>query len=108
MRHRIEVAVREALANAIEHGNSGDARRPVRVAAQVDGGVLEVTVVDDGAGFDPSAVPDPRAHEHRLAPRGRGLLLMRSLVDEVAFAPGRVVLRHRLAAPPTTQEAQQP
>ena len=81
----IQVALHEALVNAIVHGNDEDETRRVNVelAARADG--LAVRVRDEGRGFDPSRVPDPLAPESLCKPSGRGIFLMRMLMDEVAF-----------------------
>ncbi len=99
----IQIALHEALVNAIVHGNDEDETRRVNVelAAGADG--LDVRVRDEGPGFDPTRVPDPLAPENLSKPSGRGILLMRMLMDEVAFrrlADGgmEVTMRKRLSA----------
>jgi serine/threonine-protein kinase RsbW len=72
----IEVALEEALLNAIRHGNRGDPARKVRVAYGTADDILHVLVSDEGQGFDPAAVPDPTSPENRERPGGRGLLLI--------------------------------
>ena len=102
-RHWIGLAVREAVANAIKHGNGGDPRKQVEVEVRVDAGDVEVAVRDEGRGFDPTAVADPLAPENLLRPGGRGIFYMRSLMDEVKYRFGddggtEVVLRKRIKA----------
>lgn len=102
-REELELAVGEAVANAIVHGNGSQPRRRVRVDMVLDGGELTVDVADDGDGFDAAGVPDPRAPERLLKPGGRGLLLMSRAVDDVRCLPrvggGSLVrLRSRLDA----------
>jgi len=82
----IEVALREALLNAIIHGNRKDPHKHiyVTISCGVDGEVA-MTIRDEGAGFDSSSVPDPTAPEHRMSTHGRGIYLMRALMDEVSF-----------------------
>jgi anti-sigma regulatory factor (Ser/Thr protein kinase) len=81
---RIGLAVREALANAMIHGNHCDCHKKVDIAVGLnESGDLFVTVKDSGLGFDPSKLPDPTAAENLLADHGRGLFLMRQLMDEV-------------------------
>ena len=85
----LEIAVREALANAILHGNGG--HKTKRVFVRCYGGPrsgLLVLVRDQGPGFDPSHVPDPRHPERRHLHHGRGLLLMRELMDRVEYRRG--------------------
>lgn len=96
IRAEIEIAAREALANAVIHGNRRD--RSKRVFLRAYGGPsfgLAVFVRDEGAGFDPRAVPDPRDEDRLHLTHGRGLLLMSALLDDVAFRRGgrEVVLR---------------
>ena len=82
----IEIAVREALANAVIHGNCESAQERVHVTCRchVDGEVI-VTVRDEGQGFEITAVPDPTAPENQLFTHGRGIFLMKMLMDEVRF-----------------------
>lgn len=81
----LRVAVGEALSNAILYGNEEDPEKLVRVAAALRPGSAEVTVTDEGAGFDPRAILDPTRPENRERSHGRGLFLLRSLTDEVSF-----------------------
>jgi serine/threonine-protein kinase RsbW len=93
----LEIAVREALANAILHGNG--LHKAKRVFVRCYGGPhagLLVLVRDQGAGFDPSHVPDPRHPDRRHLHHGRGLLLMRELMDRVEYRRGgREVLLYK-------------
>ena len=81
----LRVAVGEALSNAILYGNQEDPKKLVRVAAALRPGSAEVTVTDEGPGFDPHAILDPTRPENRERSHGRGLFLLRSLTDEVRF-----------------------
>jgi serine/threonine-protein kinase RsbW len=72
----VEVALEEALLNAIRHGNRNDSARKVRVTYATANDSLYILVGDEGEGFDPSAVPDPAGPENRERPGGRGLLLI--------------------------------
>jgi serine/threonine-protein kinase RsbW len=83
----IELALHEALANAVIHGNSGSSGKPIYVTCRcyMDGEV-SITVRDEGRGFDSSsAVPDPTFRGHVLLTHGRGIYLMKVLMDEVCF-----------------------
>ncbi len=92
----IEVALREALLNAIFHGNGQDPGKTVFVAIRCStGGETSLTVGDEGEGFDPSAVPDPTAPENLMSTSGRGIYLMRALMDEVWFEEGGKVVQMR-------------
>lgn len=84
--HYVSVAIRESVVNAIKHGNRGDARKRVSVEFLLHPSALEVTVQDEGAGFDPGAVPSPLAEENLLKAHGRGIFFMRSFMDEVNYA----------------------
>ena len=81
----VQIAVREAVTNAIVHGNGNDESRRVRLQLAVSPTSLEVRVQDQGRGFDPGDVPDPRAPENLCRSCGRGILFMRSLMDDVRF-----------------------
>jgi len=84
--HYMSVAVRESVVNAIKHGNRGAEDKRVSIAFTLDAGHLEVSVRDEGAGFDPSAVPNPTAVENLLKVDGRGIFFMRSFMDDVSYA----------------------
>lgn len=80
-RDNIAVAAGEAVANAVEHG-AGCGGSGVQVELFLGARELLVEVRDRGPGFDPVSVPDPRDPDRLFAPRGRGLLFMKSLSDE--------------------------
>jgi len=80
----IKLALEEALVNAIKHGNQLDHTKTVRIVYHVGPDRFEVLVTDEGSGFDPDDVPDPTAPENLERPCGRGLLLMRHYMTEVA------------------------
>jgi serine/threonine-protein kinase RsbW len=84
-RANLALAIREAAANAMLHGNALEARKATRVSAGLGPDGLTVEVADQGAGFDVEAVPNPLAPENLLKPTGRGILLMRNFMDEVVF-----------------------
>ena len=92
----IEMAIREALANAVVHGNGENPGKQVQVECRcyMDGEV-SITVRDEGPGFDSSAVSDPTTPESRLVDHGRGIYLMRTLMDEVSFEESGVVVYMR-------------
>jgi serine/threonine-protein kinase RsbW len=85
----LALAVREATVNAMKHGHGFDASREVEVEFGTNGTGVKVVVRDEGPGFDPAALPDPTAPENLLRPCGRGLFLIRSLVDELKIAARR-------------------
>ncbi len=84
-RFTLRVVLCEALANAIVYGNRLDPAKRVDVEVELAGGALALHVRDEGDGFDPAAVPDPTGPEHVADEQGRGLFLIRQLVDEVRF-----------------------
>jgi len=88
--HYMSVAVRESVVNAIKHGNRGDEGKRVSIAIALEPGRLDVSVRDEGGGFDPEAVPNPTAVENLLKVDGRGIFFMRSFMDDVSysFPPG--------------------
>jgi len=85
----VELALREAVSNAILHGNRMDPRKLVHVRCCCEGakGVF-IVVRDQGAGFDPNTVPNPLAVENLEAEHGRGIHLMKLAMDEVSFKRG--------------------
>ncbi len=84
-RHWILMAVREAVANAIKHGNRQDMSKHVHLEMDVVADTLAISIRDEGEGFDPGAVVDPLAPENRLKTSGRGIFYMRTFMDEVRF-----------------------
>jgi serine/threonine-protein kinase RsbW len=88
--HWINLALHEAVVNAMEHGNKADASKPVTVEfvmIPADAPIeLVLTVRDCGDGFDPHDVPDPLARENLPKGSGRGLWFMRRLMDDVRIS----------------------
>lgn len=85
---RLGMAVREAAANAVTHGNAYSADKSVHFSVELHDERLVVRIRDEGEGFDPGAVPDPTSVENLLKASGRGLLMMRALVDDVDVING--------------------
>ena len=83
--HQVGTAIREAVANAIEHGNQSDCSKQVQVDFCLEGNEIVIEVTDEGVGFDPGKVPDPLEAENLLKPNGRGILLIREFMDEVEY-----------------------
>ena len=95
----IELAVREAIANAIVHGNQQDPRKRVYVKSRCTrDGEVSITVEDEGQGFKSDAVPDPTSPDNLLRTHGRGLYLIKTLMDEVDFQQGGSVVHMRKRA----------
>jgi serine/threonine-protein kinase RsbW len=111
-RHWIDVAVREAVANAIKHGNCQDPAKQVHVDLEMEGDSLVIRVADEGVGFDPQQLEDPLAPENLLKPNGRGIFYMKSFMDAIEYGvqPGggtTVTMRKRVAgaAAPSSSNA---
>ena len=103
--HSISLAVREAVANAIKHGNRENPEKRVEIDFGVDEGEVVIEVADQGAGFDPGLVGDPLTPGNLLRPNGRGIFFMHNFMDDIDFnfkpEGGTVVtLRKRLASAP--------
>jgi serine/threonine-protein kinase RsbW len=92
----IELAVHEALVNAVVHGNQEDVHKHVYVNCRctTDGEVL-ITVEDEGQGFKSDAVPDPTSPDNCLRTHGRGIYLIKTLMDEVDSEQGGSVVHMR-------------
>ena len=81
--YAIDLAVRESVANAVKHGNKFDTNKAVEITFAETGLGLEITVRDFGTGFSVDEIPDPTDRENLLKANGRGILFMRSFMDEV-------------------------
>lgn len=86
--HWIGVALREALANAIKHGNRQDPARRVMLTIGGPADDLEIVVGDEGEGFETSAIADPLAPENQMKTSGRGIFYMKTFMDDVTFSRG--------------------
>jgi len=90
----VELALREALSNAVVHGNEMNTEKLVHVQCHCERGKGAVIIVtDEGQGFDANAVPNPLAIRGLLAEHGRGIHLMKLAMDEVSFARGGTEVR---------------
>ncbi|MHC4068228.1 MAG: ATP-binding protein [Planctomycetota bacterium] len=81
----VHLALEEAFINAIKHGNKLDSSKTVQIDYVISPEKVEITMTDEGQGFNPRAVPDPRVGENIYKTEGRGLLLINSYMDEVNF-----------------------
>ena len=88
--HWIGMAVREAVANAIKHGNKLDLRKKVNATFQLHDHQLEIRISDEGSGFDPGAIGDPLNPQNLMKTSGRGIFYMKTFMDQVqySFLPG--------------------
>jgi serine/threonine-protein kinase RsbW len=80
-------ALREAVANAVRHGNQQDPGRVVKIAYEIVNSTVTIRVEDEGEGFDPEDIPDPTDPENLLRPSGRGIFYMRQFMNRVDFSP---------------------
>ena len=98
--NKLLIATTEAVNNGILHGNKRDPQKKVTLTCQANHSSLIVTVEDEGPGVNPDTLPDPLAEENLLRENGRGVFLMRSLMESVDFErfPGgsKVIMRMSL------------
>lgn len=89
--HWIGIAIREAVSNAIQHGNEMDPDKLVQIDFEVADDEIVIRVRDQGTGFDPDRVPNPLKVDNLLKPDGRGLLLIKEFMDSMdySFSPAR-------------------
>jgi serine/threonine-protein kinase RsbW len=97
---QIAMVSREAAVNAVLHGNKKDPKKQVKVRFTLTPESLSIQIADEGSGFNPADVPDPLSPEGLLRPSGRGIFLMRAIMDEVNFrelSPGAEItlVKHR-------------
>ncbi|HEX3357475.1 MAG TPA: ATP-binding protein [Tepidisphaeraceae bacterium] len=89
----VKISLEEALINAIKHGNKHDQNKKVRVQATVSPEETEITIEDEGPGFERKDVPDPTAEENLLKCSGRGILLIETYMDRVEYSKSGRCLR---------------
>jgi serine/threonine-protein kinase RsbW len=82
----IDMAVREAIANAVIHGNKLDETKLVEINVKSSLDSIEVSVHDQGQGFNPETISDPTKEENILKSSGRGIFFMRNFFDEVDWS----------------------
>jgi serine/threonine-protein kinase RsbW len=110
--HWIGIAVREAVANAIKHGNQNDPDKRVEIDFGIEGDTVVVRVTDEGEGFDPRTLPDPLSPDNLLRPNGRGIFFMRKFMDDIEYTFGPqggtvVTLRKKLSPAPDPEAGDQ-
>jgi serine/threonine-protein kinase RsbW len=91
----VELALREALANAIIHGNHENPGKHVYVSCRCEPSEISLAIKDEGRGFDIEKIADPTAPENQGSIHGRGIYLMKALMDEVRFEEDGVVVHMR-------------
>jgi serine/threonine-protein kinase RsbW len=96
----VQLAMEEALVNAIKHGNGWDVGKQLHVVCKMASNLVRIEIADEGAGFDPKTLPDPTDEEHIDLPRGRGVMLIRSFMTRVEYVDrgNRVVMEKVRAA----------
>lgn len=100
----VHLALEEALANAIEHGNRQDPTKHIRIRCSVSPEMVHLEIADEGCGFDPSLLPDPTHPAQIGSPKGRGIMLMRSFMSRVEFNDvGNCVLMEKYRSPSDRQ-----
>lgn len=85
MIRNMKLTITELITNAINHGNKEDLSKTVTVGHRIEPERISVSVLDEGVGFDPSAVPDPTLPENLTKDHGRGLYIVRQYIDEISF-----------------------
>jgi serine/threonine-protein kinase RsbW len=81
----IQLAIEEAIINAVEHGNQRNPLKTVTVEYSIAPDMFEISITDEGCGFRPEKVPDPREDENIHNVTGRGIVLMRACMDSVEY-----------------------
>lgn len=84
----ISIAVTEAVNNAIKHGNKEDSTKSIKIVFEVETDRIKIRIKDEGKGFQLEEVKDPRKNENLLKDDGRGILIMKALMDEVEVLSG--------------------
>jgi serine/threonine-protein kinase RsbW len=94
----VEIALREALANAIIHGNQENSRKHVHVTCRCKPEEVSIAVKDEGRGFDIQKLADPTDPQNIRSVHGRGIYLMKALMDDIRFEEDGAVVRMRKSA----------
>ena len=81
----VHLALEEAFINAVKHGNKMDPSKQIKIDYSISNDKIEISVTDEGNGFKPNSVPDPRCGENIYKTDGRGLFLINSYMDVVDF-----------------------
>ncbi len=104
----VQLAMEEAVINAVKHGNSLDYRKMVRITSSLAKDLIRIEISDEGRGFDPDSLPDPTKECHRDAPGGRGVMLMRNFMSRVKYnATGNQVVMEKRRGPATTEPCEE-
>ena len=84
----VQLAFEEAMTNAIMHGNRSDPQKKIFLECNIGETEVRISIRDEGNGFNPDTLPDPRHPDNILTPSGRGILLIRHIMSKVEFLPG--------------------
>jgi serine/threonine-protein kinase RsbW len=85
--HRVGISVREAMVNAVVHGNRYNRNKKIYFRVDTSSDTVAITIGDEGSGFDPDKVPDPNEDENVLRQSGRGIMLIRAFMDGYQVSP---------------------
>jgi serine/threonine-protein kinase RsbW len=81
----VHLSLEEAFINAVKHGNKMEPSKAIKVDYSIEPDKIEICMTDEGEGFDPEVIPDPRYGDNLYKPAGRGMLLMRSFMDVLEY-----------------------
>jgi serine/threonine-protein kinase RsbW len=81
----VHLSLEEAVTNAVKHGNKMDPDKKVKIQYKITSDQVEISITDQGDGFKPEYVPDPRLDENLYKSEGRGLLLIQSFMNQITF-----------------------
>jgi serine/threonine-protein kinase RsbW len=81
----VHLSLEEAFANAVKHGNKMEPSKAIKVDFSIEPDKVEICMTDEGEGFDPEVIPDPRYGDNLYKPAGRGMLLIRSFMDVLEY-----------------------
>lgn len=84
-RDNMAIALTEVVANAIYHGNKGNPEKTVTICFRVCKGCITIEITDEGDGFNPHSIADPLQPENLLKDSGRGIFIVRALMDSVKY-----------------------
>jgi len=108
LRLNLRVGLTEALANAMLYGNGQDPRKRVYVEARLSRDHISIRVTDEGRGFDPGSIPDPTLPDRIARSCGRGIFLIRRLMDHVQYNERGNSIEMRLSAPRSGSDSRGP
>jgi len=81
----VHMAAEEALVNAVKHGNQSNIDKTIHICCQISSQMVQISITDQGSGFNPEAIPDPTSPENLCREGGRGVKLMQSFMSRVQF-----------------------